>query len=297
LNAWRSRSGLPGIEEPPRSDDFSQVVGGELEILALDGFTGDDDDEDGMDEGADEDDSENATNLKVETSSLERSLPALPALHHDTSRPGSGYARYQPMISHPNTSDVSLDIPDMYGPHRHSHHVSAKKHPYSHAHHNMDNMFSHQDPWAAEAYALMAQRSMYTPPGSGHGLPSPAHQGGGNGFPTADHAFFASLQQRLFYGRNGEDSSSPPSQSSFSQGRERAGSLSGSVRSIRSSVGSASPPFHYDYDRSMSLVGNNRPRGSSLTMQRGVGTDNMVSMGRGVQTGSVGADQVFSMMM
>ncbi|EDR06416.1 uncharacterized protein LACBIDRAFT_294648 [Laccaria bicolor S238N-H82] len=47
LNEWRDRAALPRIEEPMRSDGFSMILSGELEVIAA--VPGDGDEEDGYD--------------------------------------------------------------------------------------------------------------------------------------------------------------------------------------------------------------------------------------------------------
>lgn len=47
INEWRSRAGIPLVEEPARSDGFSVVLSGELEVIAA--VSGEDDNEDDND--------------------------------------------------------------------------------------------------------------------------------------------------------------------------------------------------------------------------------------------------------
>ncbi|KAA1478329.1 hypothetical protein DENSPDRAFT_854889 [Dentipellis sp. KUC8613] len=61
LNEWRDRASLPRVEEPVRSEAFSMVLSGEVEVLAI--VPGmDDEDEDGAGDGYDNDDSLHGVN-------------------------------------------------------------------------------------------------------------------------------------------------------------------------------------------------------------------------------------------
>ena len=48
LNEWRDRAAIPRIEEPVRSDGFSMILSGQLEVIAA--VSGEADEEDGYGE-------------------------------------------------------------------------------------------------------------------------------------------------------------------------------------------------------------------------------------------------------
>jgi len=276
LNEWRDRAALPRVEEPIRGDGFTMVLSGELEVIAA--IPGDDEDEENGQGyggyGEDEDDFGGAVGNATPLDDMDdprnpiglsmlNNANANPFAHNlppasNTGSNGNGMhlahilprpAQAGPMVVSSPTN-VSFENPAMnamYEPHS----------QFSGAHfiQQQQQLPSVMDTekvvaWnAAHMYGqqqlLQAQRSLYTPPATSHGLPS-SSPGSSNGHspanPFADpasQAFFvnfqrqqqqqqqmAAMQQQQMYGTPERDDVS--SVGSGRGGRERSGSLSGS---------------------------------------------------------------------
>jgi hypothetical protein len=223
LNEWRDRAGLPRVEEPVRAEGFSMVLSGELEVIAA--VPGeDDDDEDnqayGGYVGGEEDDFGGAMDGVDEMRNQIPSgvpIPSANPFAHNLPAPNGNVhlshvpsrAPHGPMIA-TNPSTVSYENPAMA--------ALYEPHPHQNPHYASSQFIQHQHPsqvdaekWNAHLYMngpqqiqmLQAQRSLYTPPSSAHGLPTAPPSASGNPPPNpfsdpASQAFFANFQRQHF---------------------------------------------------------------------------------------------------
>ncbi|KAL0946327.1 hypothetical protein HGRIS_012566 [Hohenbuehelia grisea] len=273
LNEWRDRAGLPRVEEPVRGEGFTMVLSGELEVLAA--VPGDDEDEDGQGYGGYDDGEDDYGNGLPSAHPMEdmderrngiamiKNANPNPFAHnlsstngglpHILPRPSQG-----PMIaSSPTTVSFDPAMGAMYEPHYSSQHFMQQQH------NDVDKVAA----WnAAQLYMgqnqnqqqnlLQAQRSLFTPPATSHGLP--ANQQNNTAF--NDQALFANFQRQqqqmaaiqqntqlnghMFGSPERDDVSSA---GSVAQGRARSGSLGagsgyGSPGHVSSPVGSYEMP-------------------------------------------------------
>lgn len=205
INEWRDRAGIPRVEEPVRGDAFSMVLSGELEVIAA--VPGEEDPEEDNDYAGYEDEYPNVVpghgiphghphhaNALPHMDEMEdprvasmikaghafpHNVPSGPAgnglhLAHILPRPSAGGA---PMISSP----TSFEAPNMYDSH----------HGFGGSPAGPGFMQQPQQSMDAEKMAawygaqsqqqmIQAQRSLFTPPASSHGLPGSNGNGNGN---------------------------------------------------------------------------------------------------------------------
>jgi hypothetical protein len=276
LNEWRDRAGLPRVEEPVRSEGFTMVLSGELEVLAA---VNDEDDEnggpgyDGYEDGEDDfagvvsgnppieeiEESRNLMDQPTNIPSLKNNNAFAPLTNSGPDGAGIHLAHVTPRVNHgpmiaSSPSTVSYENPamaSMYEPQHGSHFPGAQfitqqlspmgqgdveKAAAWNAH-----LYSTLSP-AQQQQLLQPQRSVYTPPASVHGLPSPPSSGNSPPMAFTDptsQAFFAALQRQqqfatmhqmphaghMYGSPEGDDASSVES---GGNPRERSGSLTGS---------------------------------------------------------------------
>jgi len=232
LNEWRDRAGHPRVEEPARSEGFVMVLNGEVEVLAA--VVGEDDEDggDGYDGYNDGDEYAASASMPPDNSEdlrLSQSAAAAQLLknsnsfgHNLPSSIGSnGSHNPNPMhLAHviPRTSQhsgpmiasssssVSFENPaisSLYEP---------NQVPFSNAQFLQQNMAQPDDDklagWNAQLYSvltngashqqhlqqLQAQRSLFTPPASAHGLNNGSTSASAT--PFSDQAFFANFQRQ-----------------------------------------------------------------------------------------------------
>ncbi|KAF9242047.1 hypothetical protein BU15DRAFT_86981 [Melanogaster broomeanus] len=294
LNEWRDRAGLPRVDEPVRGEGFAMVLSGEVEVLAAslgeededgqqyDGFEEGDDDFPGslptaMDDGEEVMTSNQVTMLKSAgifghnnptptDINMAHMIPRGPSSHG-----GPIIAQMPPSVSFDNPA-----MPSHYEPQVSSHFSGA----HFGQHHPMATETEKVATWTANMYSayntqqlqLHAQRSMVTPPNSGHGgghTGSPVSAGG-----FADHALLANLKRQqmlalqhqhnaMTYAVDGDDASSVGS----SHGdRERSGSFS--AGSVFGSPPHDASPRNYEMPSAASEF--NVARRSGLLINTGV---------------------------
>ncbi|KAG5219651.1 Helix-loop-helix transcriptional regulator family [Salix suchowensis] len=187
VNIWRDRAGLPRLEEPVRSEAFSMVLSGELEVIAA--VPGDDEDEDGQGYGNYGDDDEDFAGpmgnvhgshddmderhaglsmLKnANANPFAHSLPPNAGGNHLTHilpRPAQG----GPMISSPTVA--SFENPAMgamYEQHESAQHFMQQQYP------DVDKVTAWNTTQLYQQQSMLqAQRSLFTPPATSHGLSS-----------------------------------------------------------------------------------------------------------------------------
>jgi hypothetical protein len=294
LNEWRDRASLPHVEEPVRSEGFAMILSGEPEVLAaipdeeeeagaqgLDSYDDGEDDFTGM-IGSTADDFETQM---LNTNLFAHNLPS-PANNQMMARSPHG-----PMIvSNPPT--VSFENPAMasvYEPIHHTNSHYAGAHYLRHSQSDIDKVVA----WNAHLYTpangtsppqqlMQAQRSLFTPPSSSHGLPASGttttagvqHQSNTFSDP-ASQAFLVNLQRQqhqqqvptmplghIFASLDTDDASSV---GSVHARRERSGSLSGSASGYGSPAHGSSPG---NYDMPSASIGDfSMPRGTSTSAQ------------------------------
>ncbi|KAF9494298.1 hypothetical protein BDN71DRAFT_991948 [Pleurotus eryngii] len=252
VNIWRDRAGLPRLEEPVRSEAFSMVLSGELEVIAA--VPGDDEDEDGQGYGNYGDDDEDFAGpmgnvhgshddmderhaglsmLKnANANPFAHSLPPNAGGNHLTHilpRPAQG----GPMISSPTVA--SFENPAMgamYEQHESAQHFMQQQYP------DVDKVTAWNTTQLYQQQSMLqAQRSLFTPPATSHGLSSSQSN------PSyADQALFANFQRQqqqqqqlaamqqnnhghMFGSPERDDASSVGSVNISDHGRGRSGSL------------------------------------------------------------------------
>ncbi|KAF8470509.1 hypothetical protein DFH94DRAFT_637687 [Russula ochroleuca] len=194
LNEWRDRANLPRVEEPVRSEAFSMVLSGEVEILTS--IPGMDEEEEGECLGDNEDDipiramptgmpediedlhSMGAPMVKPPTNSFPPSFPpqhpGAPHLAHILPRPVS---HSRPIIAQ-NISNVSFENPAMASLYDQQTHVPSQQYQMQF---NVGSPLDTEKSvaWNGQIFAtqqfpqqLAGQHNMFTPPTPSHG-PSP----------------------------------------------------------------------------------------------------------------------------
>lgn len=292
LNEWRDRAGLPRVEEPVRGEGFTMVLNGEVEVLTT--IIGEDD-EDGAD-GYDgyEDCDEYAGGIPTTPMSADNSedirlsqhaaaqlasntfghnaAPGIPS--NGSSNPNSmhlpgllPHATQGGPIIVPHPSAVSFENPAM------SSLYEPTQGPFSGTEFLQQGMTQTDDKvatWNAQLYSVLAnsgphqqlqqlraQRSLFTPPASAHGLSN-----GPTSIPATafndNQAFFANFQRQQLVAMHQQHSnmghmySSPDGDDSSSVGsaggrrRERSGSLNSGSGSGYGSPQNGSPLGNYE---------------------------------------------------
>lgn len=205
INEWRDRAGIPRVEEPVRGDAFSMVLSGELEVIAA--VPGEEENEEendyagyeedypgvvpnhGMPHGhphhpgahppIDEIDDPRMASMIKAGHSFAHNIPSGPAgnglhLAHILPRPSTGGA---PMIASPTTFE-----PPMYD----SHHGFGGSVPPGPGFIPQQQQSMDAEKMAAwygaqpQQQMIQAQRSLFTPPASSHGLPGANGNGNNN---------------------------------------------------------------------------------------------------------------------
>lgn len=206
LNEWRHRANLPRIDEPQRSDGFGIVLSGELEldmeVPQDEDFEDDMGAEDGMDEVRD-----------IKPTGLQQIsiANASPTVSYENPAMPVAWEHLQQQHAHQvQPQHITLPINIAYPPHHHAaqqppaaksweaaytmaqppHHFPESyprvpslldKYAAAAAVTNPSAQFAYAPPSAGithqqmMAAAAAAQRSLFTPPHSAHGLPSPSH--------------------------------------------------------------------------------------------------------------------------
>lgn len=207
LNEWRDRAHLPRVEEPVRSEAFSMVLSGEVEILTS--IPGMDEEEDG--ECLDNDD-----DIPIRASSATRSIPeeaedmspmavptiksaANPFTHNALHHPGASQLAHilprPPSITRPviaqNIPNVSFENPAMTSFYDQQAHVPSQQYQM---HYNVGHPPETEKPaaWNNQIFVaqqlqqqLANQHGMYTPSPTSHG-PSPT----GAGQPFSNQGYY-----------------------------------------------------------------------------------------------------------
>lgn len=291
LNEWHDRASLPRIDEPIRGEGFGMVLSGELEVLAgiLDeeeenggqGFDGYDDGEDdfgGM-MGNPMDELDDSRNPMVQNLTMLNNPSPFAHnssnnhLAHMINRPIQGpmIVSAPPAVSFENPAMSSLYEPNLH------HGSQFPNAPYLQQQSAVMNQGEMEKVavWNAQLYSalasgappqqlLQAQRSLFTPPATSHGLPAATAtpnstsgvtpQPSSNPFADPGQSFLVNLQRQQqmtamqqqplghMYGSPDADDSS--SVGSGRSQRERSGSLSGSASGYGSPHGSS--PIAYD---------------------------------------------------
>ncbi len=243
LNEWRDRAHLPRVEEPVRSEAFSMVLSGEVEILTS--IPGMDEEEDG--EGLDNDDD---MPIRAISAGISHAIPeeaedmnpiAVPTMkpyapHNALHHPGASQLAHilprPPSDTHPiiaqNISNVSFENPAMTSFDQQAH-VSLQQYQMQF---NVGTETEKPATWNNQMFVaqqlqqqLPNQHGLYTPPVTSHG-PPPASAG--QPFPT-HHAYYqAPSRQHHIYG-SPVDSEDGSSVTSGFGGRDRRTSLGGST--------------------------------------------------------------------
>jgi hypothetical protein len=210
LNEWRDRAGLPRVDEPVRSEGFTTVLGGEMELEMMQEDAEDQDEGDELDFGGAFTTSDDVPAVKkgqapTFTNNINNSAGYTPSLHQ------------QPQLIGANNGNNHNNNTFAYG------HTNS---PYS-AHPGYLPEPEKISTWNAQLYAALASHGGHSPQQNGrHGLPmytqtqSPQH----TLLPTPPSTSHSHSGQDFFGGR-----------------RERSGSLSTSGSSF------GSPPT-YDFD-------------------------------------------------
>jgi hypothetical protein len=295
LNEWRDRASLPHVEEPVRSEGFAMILSGEPEVLAA---IPDEEEEagaqglDSYDDG--EDDFTGMTGPNVddfETQMFNTNLFAhnLPPPANNPPVQMMARSSHGPMIvsNPPTVSFENPAIASIYEPNYHTNSQYAGSHYLQHPQSDIDKVVA----WNAHLYTLangtspsqqlmQAQRSLFTPPSSSHGLPTSGtttaagaqHQSNSFSDP-ASQAFLVNFQRQqqqqqqiptiplghIFASPEVDDASSI---GSVHARRERSGSLSGSASGYGSPTHGSSPG---NYD--MPTGDFSMPRGTSTGAQ------------------------------
>jgi hypothetical protein len=213
LNEWRDRAHLPRVEEPVRSEAFSMVLSGEVEILTS--IPGMEDEEDG--EGLDNDD-----DMPIRAGSATGSMPeeaedmspmAVPtiksatnpfthnALHHSGASQLAHILPRPPSITRPviaqNIPNVSFENPAMTSFYDQQTHVPSQQYQM---HFNVGHTPETEKPaaWNNQIFAtqqlqqqLTSPHGMYAPSATSHG-PSPVSAG----HPFPDQAYYQALPRQ-----------------------------------------------------------------------------------------------------
>ncbi|KAI0038676.1 hypothetical protein FA95DRAFT_1187499 [Auriscalpium vulgare] len=241
LNEWRDRANLPRVEEPVRSEAFTMVLNGEVEILTVipgmededgDGYGDNDDDYPtgpAGTVGAIPEEPEETPNpmaapfVKSTANPFAHNAPGPAQLTHILPRP----AAHGRTVVAQTMSSMSFEnpaMPSMYDSHIPSQQFQQLQYGHPMSHDNDKAAWSNQ---IMAAQQQMQQQmaagphGLFTPPGTSHG-PVP-NQGFGN------PAYFAAMQRsqgNMHYGSpiDSEDASSVNS----SLGRGRSASMNGS---------------------------------------------------------------------
>ncbi|KAH8984021.1 hypothetical protein EDB92DRAFT_2117256 [Lactarius akahatsu] len=226
LNEWRDRAHLPRIEEPVRSEAFTMVLSGEVEILTS--IPGMDEEEDG--EGYDNEDdmpirTGNGHSIPEEAEDM-MTVPTMksaanPFTHNALQHPGASQLAHilprppsntRPVIAQ-NVSNVSFENPAMTSLYDQQTHVPSQQYQMHF------NQLQQQ---------LANHHGMYTPPATSHG-PPPAS--GGQPFPQQGYYQALPRQQhpsQHIYG-SPVDSEDGSSVGSGLGGRNRSSSMNGST--------------------------------------------------------------------
>jgi hypothetical protein len=213
LNEWRDRAHLPRVEEPVRSEAFSMVLSGEVEILTS--IPGMEEEEDG--EGFDNED-----DMPIRASSATRSIPeeaedmspmavptikpaANPFTHNALHHPGASQLAHilprPPSITRPviaqSIPNVSFENPAMTSFYDQQAHVPSQHYQMQY---NVGHPPETEKPAAWNNQIFVAQQlqqqlenqhGMYTPPATSHG-PSSA----GVGQPFSNQAYYQALPRQ-----------------------------------------------------------------------------------------------------
>ncbi|KAI0261349.1 hypothetical protein BC834DRAFT_474776 [Gloeopeniophorella convolvens] len=254
LNEWRDRASLPRVEEPVRSEAFTMVLSGEVEILTS--IPGMDEEDDGEGYGDNDDDMcvgpvpagvghpipEDAEDpmaapyVKSAGNPFAHNVPphhaGAPHLAHILPRPAS---HSRPMIAQ-NIPNVSYENPAMASLYDQQSHVPSQYQLQFNMPHQLEADKSAA--WGNQMLAnqqlqqqLASQHGMFTPPATSHG--PPAH---GAGQQFANQGYYQGVprqQQHMaqhMYGSpiDNEDASSVGSGHGLG-GRDRSSSMNGSA--------------------------------------------------------------------
>ncbi|KXN84521.1 Transcription factor MYC2 [Leucoagaricus sp. SymC.cos] len=244
INEWRDRAGIPRVEEPARGDAFSMVLSGELEIIAA--VPGEEDNEEdndypgyedeypnvvpghGISHGhphhpsahphMDEIDDPRVASMIKSGHPFNPNVPSGPTgnglhLAHILPRPSAGGA---PMITSPTT----YEGPNMYDSH-HGFVGPPATGPGFMQQQQQQSMDAEKiAAWygaQSQQQMMQAQRSLFTPPASSHGLPGSNGSGNGNGSVSPVNGNPASNGSG-----NGSKPPSPASANPFSDPSSRA---------------------------------------------------------------------------
>jgi hypothetical protein len=271
LNEWRDRAGLPRVEEPVRGEGFTMVLNGEVEVLTAIINEDDEDGADGYDGYEDGDEygggipsapmtADNSEDIRLSQHAAAQLIKNSNTFGHNMtpSIPSNGSSNPNGMhIGHllpratqggpiiaPNPSAVSFENPAM------SSLYEPAQGPFSGAQFLQQGMAQTDDKvaaWNAQLYSvlansgphqqlqqLQAQRSLFTPPASAHGLSNGPSSAPATAF-NDNQAFFANFQRQqlvaMQHSNMGHMYSSPDGDDSSSVGsaggrrRERSGSL------------------------------------------------------------------------
>ena len=196
LNEWRDRAHLPRVEEPVRSEAFSMVLSGEVEILTS--IPGMEEEEEG--EGYDNED-----DIPIRASSAGIGRPiseeaedlmtvptiksaANPFTHNALNHPGASQLAHilprpssntRPVIAQ-NIPNVSFENPAMTSLYDQQTHVPSQQYQ---VHFNVGHPSETEKPaaWNNQIFVnqqlqqqLASQHGMYTPPPTSHGPPPPS---------------------------------------------------------------------------------------------------------------------------
>jgi hypothetical protein len=213
LNEWRDRAHLPRVEEPVRSEAFSMVLSGEVEILTS---------IPGMEEEEEGDGFDNEDDMPIRASSATRSMPeeaedrnpmAVPTIksasnpftHNALNHPGASQLAHilprPPSITRPviaqNIPNVSYENPAMTSFYDQQTHVPSQQYQMQfNVGHTPEAEKSAA--WNNQIFVtqqlqqqLANQHGMYTPSATSHG-PSSA----GAGLPFSNQAYYQALPRQ-----------------------------------------------------------------------------------------------------
>jgi hypothetical protein len=289
INQWRERSGLPGIEEPARSDAFALVLSGEIELeQELAGFgenfeggsyLGPVDEEDGYD---DEDEymqhPAHAQQQQQMAMAQQQMAAAVVSPAHEPPNPFSGLQRQLQQSAAPRIPGGAAPAAHMmaagfdpsgvpYGT------FDSRLHPHGHPSHFQSAPTAHyvngatvsvEDPtWAHNVYnTQIAVKGTYTPPMSAHGGMGP-------------YGLLRAQQQQMM--NSGHVYGSPVDGDDGSSGVGSAPSTGHGVPLGRARSNSSAPMPVGSYDQEYSLgshgapvsIPQGRPRGMSVNTAPG----------------------------
>jgi hypothetical protein len=249
LNEWRARAHLPRVEEPVRSEAFSMVLNGEVEILTS--IPGMEDEEDG--EGLDNEDDlpiqatsggigrpnpEEADDVNPMSAPSIKSA-ANPFTHNALNHPGASQLAHilprpssniRPVIAQ-NIPNVSFENPAMTSLYDQQSHIPSQQYQM---HFNVGHPPETEKPaaWNNQIFVdqqlqqqLASQHGMYTPPPTSHG-PPPVNAGQ----PFSHQGYYQTLHRPVqhIYG-SPIDSEDGSSVGSGLDGGDRSNSMSGST--------------------------------------------------------------------